>query len=115
MAKGIQQTWCRASKSARGDGKFAANVVTPLQHASAGDSPPTTLLYSLNENGRARIYERVQHMWTCLIRTRTYVRTDVDFGIPGTQMRFEVDVYMQMRRKMSVVFDNRNIFFSYQP
>ena len=44
-SKGIEQTWCRASKSARGDGKFAANAATPLQHASAGDSPPTTLLY----------------------------------------------------------------------
>ena len=45
VVKGIKQTWCRASKSARGDGKFAANAATPLQHASAGDSPPTTLLY----------------------------------------------------------------------
>ena len=44
-SKGIEQMWCRASKSARGDGKFAANAATPLQHASAGDSPPTTLLY----------------------------------------------------------------------
>ena len=43
-SKGIEQTWCRVSKSARGDGKFAANAATPLQHASAGDSPPTTLL-----------------------------------------------------------------------
>ena len=49
-SKGIEQTWCRASKSARGDGKFAANPVTPLQYASAGDSPPTTLLY-LAESG----------------------------------------------------------------
>ena len=24
VVKGIEQTWCRASKSARGDGKFAA-------------------------------------------------------------------------------------------
>ena len=45
LVKGIEQTWCRASKSARGDGKFAANALTPLQYASAGDSPPTTLLY----------------------------------------------------------------------
>ena len=45
VVKGIEQTWCRASKSARGDGKFAANAATPLQYASAGDSPPTTLLY----------------------------------------------------------------------
>ena len=44
VVKGIEQTWCRASKSARGDGKFAANAVTPLQYASAGDRPPTTLL-----------------------------------------------------------------------
>ena len=44
VVKGIEQTWCRASKSARGDGKFAASkVATPLQYASAGDSPPTTL------------------------------------------------------------------------
>ena len=28
--------WCRASKSARGDGKFAGNVATPLQHVSLG-------------------------------------------------------------------------------
>ena len=41
----MEQMWCSASKSARGDGKFAANAATPLQHASAGDSPPTTLLY----------------------------------------------------------------------
>ena len=45
VVKGIEQTWCRASKSAREDGKFDANAVTPLQYASAGDSPPTTLLY----------------------------------------------------------------------
>ena len=45
VVKGIEQTWCRASKSARGDGKFAANAVTPLQYASAEDSPPTTLIY----------------------------------------------------------------------
>ena len=46
VVKGIEQTWCRASKSARGDGKFAAaKSATPLQYASAGDSPPTTLLY----------------------------------------------------------------------
>ena len=38
VVKGIEQTWCRASESARGDGKFAANAVTPLQYASAGDS-----------------------------------------------------------------------------
>ena len=44
MVKGIEETWCRASKSARGDGKFAANAATPLQHTSAGDSPPTTLV-----------------------------------------------------------------------
>ena len=41
VVKGIEQTWCRASKSVLGDGKFAA--ATPLQYASAGDSPPTTL------------------------------------------------------------------------
>ena len=29
VVKGIEQTWCRASKSARGDGKFAANSTTP--------------------------------------------------------------------------------------
>ena len=45
VVKGIEQTWCRVSKSARGDGKFAANAATPVQYASAGDSPPTTLLY----------------------------------------------------------------------
>ena len=45
VVKGLEQTWCRASKFARGDGKFAANAATPLQYASAGDSPPTTLLY----------------------------------------------------------------------
>ena len=44
VVKGIERTWCRASNSARGDGKFAANAATPLQDASAGDSPPTTLL-----------------------------------------------------------------------
>ena len=26
VVKGIEQTWCRASKSARGDGKFAATM-----------------------------------------------------------------------------------------
>ena len=44
VVKGIEQTGCRASKSAWGNGKFAANVATLLQYASAGDSPPTTLL-----------------------------------------------------------------------
>ena len=48
VVKGIEQTWCRASKSAWGDGKFAANAATPLQYASAGDSPPTTLLTLLS-------------------------------------------------------------------
>ena len=47
VVKGIEQTWCRASKSAWGDGKFAANAATPLQYTDAGDSPPTTLLYLL--------------------------------------------------------------------
>ena len=45
VVKGIEQMWCRASKSARGDGKFAANAATSFQYASAGDTPPTTLLY----------------------------------------------------------------------
>ena len=45
VVKGIEQTCCRASKTARGDGKFAANAASPLQYASAGDSPPTTFLY----------------------------------------------------------------------
>ena len=45
VVKGIEQMWCRAIKSGRGDGKFAANAATPLQHASAGDIPPTTLCY----------------------------------------------------------------------
>ena len=48
VVKGIEQTWCRASKSAWGDGKFAAAIAaTPLQYASAGDSPPTTLNVNL--------------------------------------------------------------------
>ena len=33
---------CRAVRFARGDGKSAANAATPLQYASAGDSPPYT-------------------------------------------------------------------------
>ena len=45
VVKGIEHMWCRASKSAQGDRKFAANVATPLQYTSAGDSPPTPLLY----------------------------------------------------------------------
>ena len=49
MVKGIEQTWCRASKSARGDGKFAAAIAaTPLQYASAGDSPPTTFTFTFS-------------------------------------------------------------------
>ena len=43
VVKGIEQMRCRAVRFARGDGKFAANAATPLQYASAGDSPPTTL------------------------------------------------------------------------
>ena len=42
VVKGIEQMRCRAVRFARGDRKFAANAVTPLQYASAGDSPPTT-------------------------------------------------------------------------
>ena len=35
---------CRAARFARGDRKFTAkNVATPLQYASAADTPPTTL------------------------------------------------------------------------
>ena len=45
--------WCRSSKSAQGDGKFAAaKVATPLQYASAGDSPPTTLPLPLHMSSR---------------------------------------------------------------
>ena len=44
VVKGIEQMRCRAVRFAQGDGKFAANVGTFLQYASAGDSPPTTLL-----------------------------------------------------------------------
>ena len=33
VAKGIEQMRCRAVRFARGDGKFAANAVTPLQYA----------------------------------------------------------------------------------
>ena len=40
VVKGIEQMRCRAVKFAPGDGKFAANAATPLQYASAGDSPP---------------------------------------------------------------------------
>ena len=47
VVKGIGQTWCTASKSARGDGKFTTNAATPLQYISAGYNPPTTLLYLL--------------------------------------------------------------------
>ena len=43
VVKGREQIRCRAVRFARGDGKFAANAATPLQYASAGDSPPTTL------------------------------------------------------------------------
>ena len=43
VVKGIEQMRCRAVRFAQGDGKFAANAGTPLQYASAGDSPPTTL------------------------------------------------------------------------
>ena len=50
VVKGVKQTWCRASMSARGDGKFAANAATPLQYVSAGDRPPTTLLTYLDTN-----------------------------------------------------------------
>ena len=42
VVKDIEQMKCRAVRFARGDGKFAMkNVVTPLQYASVGDSPPT--------------------------------------------------------------------------
>ena len=52
VVKGIEQTGCRASKSAWGDGKFAAAIVaTSLQYASAGDSPPTTLPLPLVKTG----------------------------------------------------------------
>ena len=43
VVKGIEQMRCRAVRFAWGDGKFAENKATPLQYASAGDSPPTTL------------------------------------------------------------------------
>ena len=46
-----------ASKSAQGDGKFAANAVTPLQYASAGDSPPTTLLYFSTDDCTTHTFE----------------------------------------------------------
>ena len=44
VVKGIEQTGCRVSKSARGDGKFPANAATPLQYASAGIALQPTLL-----------------------------------------------------------------------
>ena len=43
VVKGMEQMRFRAVRFAWGDGKFAANAATPLQYASAGDSPPTTL------------------------------------------------------------------------
>ena len=43
VVKGMEQMRCTAMRFARGDGKFAGNAATPLQYASAGDSPPTTL------------------------------------------------------------------------
>ena len=43
VVKGIEQMRCRAVRFAWSDEKFAANAATPLQYASAGDSPPTTL------------------------------------------------------------------------
>ena len=59
VVKGIDQRLCRASKSARGDGKLTANVATPLQYASAGDSPPTTLFYfTLGFPGHGRFMEK---------------------------------------------------------
>ena len=33
---------------ARGNGKFATIAVTPLQYASARDSPPTTLTFTFS-------------------------------------------------------------------
>ena len=43
VVKGIEQMRCRAIRFARGDGKFAVTAATPLQYASVGDSPSTTL------------------------------------------------------------------------
>ena len=44
VAKGMEQMRCRAVKFAWGYRKFAAKIaVTPLQYASTGDSPSTTL------------------------------------------------------------------------
>ena len=40
VVKCIEHMRCRAVRFARGDGKFAANAATPLQYASARDSPP---------------------------------------------------------------------------
>ena len=43
VVKGIEQTWCRASKVCSGRWKICCYAATPLQYASAADSPPTTL------------------------------------------------------------------------
>ena len=42
VVKGIEQMRCRAIRFARGDGKLTTNAATPLQYASARDSPLTT-------------------------------------------------------------------------
>ena len=44
VVKGIEQMRCRAVRFARGGGKFTELIAaTPLQYASARDSPSTTL------------------------------------------------------------------------
>ena len=44
VVKGIEKMRCRAVRFARGGGKFTELIAaTPLQYASARDSPSTTL------------------------------------------------------------------------
>ena len=103
-SKGIEQTWCRASKSARGDGKLAANAATPLQHASAGDSPPTTLLYftllsPLPQLQRARTSAFLHRNGFPVIYSLLLLSTQ-----PGSHSQRQLPVLLQNNQRAKAVF-----------
>ena len=69
VVKGIEQTWCRASKSARGDGKFAAAMQqllpdhTICQEMSA--APPPTVIHAsaVGHMSKGRVVKGIEHTW----------------------------------------------------
>ena len=81
VAKGIEQTWCRASKSARGDGKFAATIWRLLSSTPvlgiALQPLYFTLLYFSGFKNALNLQEAHYSAIQCTLQTEVHIRTYV--------------------------------------